>query len=103
MPNYIAISALVAMAALFNHDLEAAASNAQQAQTSSSMMQSRSSEQVRNYYCLPDIALHALAADVGSNPAGSPFASDYMTANGGFFALSRLLACTSHIHRARIN
>ena len=52
MPNYIAISALVAMAALFNHDLEAAASNAQQVQTSSSMMQSRSSEQVWKYYCL---------------------------------------------------
>jgi hypothetical protein len=103
MLKYTAIPAVFAMAALLHPGLAAAGKGADLVQSSYPVPQTEQAGRSPAIYCRVNKASDTPSTDLGSHLAGTPFTVDYMTANGNFFSLKRLFACTSHIHRARIS
>lgn len=103
MLKYTAIPAVFAMAAFFHPGLVAAAKSASETRTNMLATQPEPGDWAAMTLCRTNSVSDDPVADAGAHPAGTPFTVDYMTANGDFFSLKRLFACTSHIHRTRIS
>jgi len=103
MLKYITIPAIVAITALFHLGPGATAKSAHQIHSNSPLTQAEQGEPGGIGHCRAGSVSDALAADPGSQSDGMPFSVDYMTANGHFFSLKRLFACSGYIHRARIS